>query len=201
MTDPRIAGLGGQALTQAGGAFGALGAFDPTQAAQERYGALEAIMAPSRERTRSELEARLLRQGRLGSTGGGVQQQSLESAFAEQQQQQALAAYEEARAQQQHLMGLGTGLGAFGTQMEALPFQRAQSLLGVTTGLEKMPIDLLRLGGTFGQAGATAGARAGEFLTGGAAIEDKMMAGKEAGYESQLGALGDFINPYLKGLF
>ena len=67
-------GLAGQALDIGGGAFGALGTFDPQAAAQQRYGAIEELMAPGRQRARQSLESRLFSQGRLGGTGGALEQ-------------------------------------------------------------------------------------------------------------------------------
>lgn len=101
-----------------------LNQFDPQAATQTRFDQLESVLEPSRGRAREALESRLLKQGRLGSTGGGVQQEGLESAIGQQQMQNLLASTGESRAQQQQLLGMGQGLGA-----DAM--QRAQGMSGL----------------------------------------------------------------------
>lgn len=166
--------------------------FDPYQAAETQFGRLEEILDPGRERARGSLEARLLSQGRLGSTGGGVQQEGLETAIEQSRRQGLFDAFGQAQQTQQNLLGLGTGLNqqqmqraaqqqalglgqagfltGAGAGLEGLGLSRQQmqqqlglGALGGATGLEQMPLDQLRLGGQLGGARASAGAQAAKF--------------------------------------
>lgn len=172
-----------------------LNQFDPYQAAETQFGRLEDILNPARERTRGSLEARLLSQGRLGSTGGTLQQEGLETAIDQSRRQGLFDAFGQAQQTQQNLLGLGTGLNqqqmqraaqlqqlglgqagfltGAGAGIEGLGLGRQQSMqqLGLgalqgSTGLERMPLELLNLGGAFGGRAATAGAQQGLFTYG-----------------------------------
>lgn len=217
----RALGAGAGTLGQAQGLFnqgrtalGTLGAMSPSQAASERFSALEELMNPARQRDREALESRLLRQGRLGSTGGGLDQEALETAVEQSRRANALAAFDEARTQQQHQLGLGSGLfgiggglgqlglgisglgrgllssgmdmGRFGAQLGEIPFARGQSLLGITTGLENQLLDQLRLGGSFGQAQMQASQARAPYLAESADITGRMIAGLGQGFGGAL---------------
>lgn len=186
-TDPRIAALSGQALGAAGGAFGALGSFDPRMAAQEQYNMLEELMAPSRQRDRESLESRLLAQGRLGSTGGGESERALGEVFEQSRLQNALAAFGESRAQQGFLGNQAGMFGQLGAQLGELPFARSQSMLQTALGLEQLPVDLLRLGGSFGQAEANAAASRAPYLAEAGDITGRTIAGLGTGLSGAFG--------------
>lgn len=80
--DPGLRQTGQQALSASQGILRGVGAFNPEQQAQTRFGRLQSILAPDRERARSSLESRLLAQGRLDSSGGALQYGEQERAFA-----------------------------------------------------------------------------------------------------------------------
>lgn len=137
----------GAGATEAGAGFlGALKAYDPFAATEEQFSRLEAILEPGRQRQRTSLQENLLRTGRLGSTGGGVSEQSLESAIEESRRANLAGAFESAMGAQSQLANLGTGLGAFGGSVEDQQFQRMLQGLGTATSLEAMPFELSQLG-------------------------------------------------------
>jgi hypothetical protein len=157
LVDPAVTGVGGLSagvlgagqagLEQAQSALSAFGAFDPMQAAAERFGRLDEIMQERRMQDRSALESRLLAQGRLDSTAGarqlsefeaGIEReraQMLERQFGEAQTAQANLANIAAnltglgQGAQQQLLGVGTA-GVQGQQLVADPLFRQLALSG-----------------------------------------------------------------------
>ncbi len=88
---------------------------------QDIYGMMEELMADDRGRAREDMQSRLYAQGRLGSTGGALEQEALESAIEEQRTRNMLSAMDTARGYQdtsfnqwlastQALSGQGRGL-------------------------------------------------------------------------------------------
>lgn len=157
-------------LGQATGAFGALGSYDPDMAAQEQFARIEALMAPERAKQQAAQESRLYAQGRLGSTGGGVEQEALQGAFQQQQAANAIQSYMQAMQQQQHLQQMGLGALSAAGQLDQLPMGAFNAGLG------------------YGQAQAGAGARQGAFL-----LEPRMAQSRMAG-EGALGLTKDFTS-------
>ncbi len=94
--------------------------FNPQQAAQQEYEALQALYAPSREREALSLENRLRAQGRLGASDNPALRQMYEA-----QSQQDLAAAIQSRnlgfQRQQELQTLGQGMFTTGSQAAQLP--------------------------------------------------------------------------------
>lgn len=112
-SQPGVANAG-QALTQTGTNFlSQAGAFDPLASAQGRYEALQSVLQPDQARTRASLEARLLAQGRLDSSGGGLALQANDLATQQQNAQLLDQMYSEA--QQQQAQGLQTGQSLIGS--------------------------------------------------------------------------------------
>lgn len=152
--DPRLAALQSQLLGQAGGflggsqlgeqalglsgdVLGTVGAFNPQEIAANQFGQMESLLAPIAQKERMGLESRLFSQGRLGSTGGGISQQSLEDSIQRQRSQNLLGALEQGQIAQARQAELARGLGAFG-----LGAQQAYQGLGLgalqgATGLEQ----------------------------------------------------------------
>lgn len=200
-------GMFGQAQNQNLGAgqgfLNQLNQFDPQAATQTRFDQLESVLEPSRGRAREALESRLLKQGRLGSTGGGVQQEGLESAIGQQQMQNLLASTGESRAQQQQLLGMGQGLGADAMQraqgMTGLGLQQGGMYGATGSQLSNIGSQLGAFGGQLGQfAGqqanlgqATAGI-GGQMLGAGMGIEQLGMnrQQQQAGLFGQMGQFG-----------
>lgn len=139
----------GSSATQAGAGFlNQLQTYDPFAATEEQFNRMEAILEPGRARSREALEGKLLRQGRLGSTGGSLSEQGLEAAIEESRRANLAGAFGEAMNAQRQLADLGTGVGAFGTDIENTQLQRMLQGLGTATSLEAMPFELAQLAAT-----------------------------------------------------
>lgn len=139
----------GRTATGAGAGFlESLGSYDPFAAAETQFQRMEEILAPGRERDRSALEARLLRQGRLGSTGGGRQQEALETAIEQSRRAGLVEALTQAQGIQRQKAELGTALGAFGAGIEDQQLQRMLESLGAATAVEALPLEAGKLGAT-----------------------------------------------------
>ena len=151
---------------------------DPNAIAQMQMGRMDALLDPQRNRTRDALEARLLRQGRLGSTGGALQQQGLETSIDQARQSQALQALQLGQAFQQQQLAQGQQLGLFGQQQQDVGFNQALARLGGMQNIDQAALQYLNLGGAFGGRASQAGAMGGQFG----------MQGASAGAAAQLGA-------------
>ena len=156
-----------QQFTGAGQGFtGALGSFDPNQSAQDMFQRREDILNPLREQQRQSQDARLLRQGRLGSTGGGIQQEDLQGAFANQRSMDLNSAFQQSQQAQQHLLNMG--LGATGGAFDISQGLQGQAQLGGNLSMQQAQLQaqedarrkkggfLSSLGGAFLPAAATA---------------------------------------------
>ena len=198
-------GFAGQGQTALGTQAGALGQqflggiqADPFQAAETQFGRMEAILNPSRERQRESLEARLLKQGRLGSTGGALQQEGLETAIDQSRQQGLVNALQQSQALQMQQAGLGQQLGLFGQQQQDVGFNQAQARLGGMQGIDSQMLDYLRIGGALGGQGAQAGANVGRFgMEGAGALAAEQLGqfkGQREGEDKLVGAFGDYFN-------
>lgn len=130
--DPRFQNLSNQLLGGASGFFDQINSFDPMEVTQQQFGLMESILNPIRDRERGDLESRLLSQGRLGSTGGGITQGEFEGNIDRSRQQQLYNALQQGQATQQHLLGMGSGMLTQGI------------------GIERMPLDLIGMGGQLG---------------------------------------------------
>lgn len=150
------------AASQAGlGMLQSLGSGDPYAMAQSQFQKMEDILNPGRQRQREALQAQLLRQGRLGSTGGSLREQGLEAAIEESRQRGLFEALGQAQAVQQQQASLGSQLSNFG-------FNQGLSRLGAMQQLEKQAMDYLNMGGAFGGKAASSGAYGGNMLMKGA---------------------------------
>lgn len=79
---PGVGAAAGE-FTEAGrGLLADVSGFDPMQAAGTRFERLQSVLEPQRARQRASQEARLLAQGRLDSSGGGLQIGETEQAIA-----------------------------------------------------------------------------------------------------------------------
>ena len=120
-----------QGIEQAQGASQA----DLQALAQGKTELLQGMLSPEQERQRKALEARLLAQGRLGSTGGAEQQAALERAIGQQNLQAQLAGLD--LAQQERLFQYQSGMG-----LAELGSGLATREAGY--GLEQQQLDLAR---------------------------------------------------------
>lgn len=160
----QITGMGQQALGLGQGFLGQLGTFDPMQAAGEQFGRMESILAPGRQLQTEGLESKLLRQGRLGSTGGSLQQQALSGAHEQSRTQGLYDAFGQAQAAQQNLLGMGQGLTSLGLPMAGYGQQQGMQNLQQMIGLEQLPLQQLQMGGGFGTQQSQAGARGAQYI-------------------------------------
>lgn len=147
-------------------------AYNPMQAASDRFAQMQSILDPYRQRDIQRQDQTLFSRGQLGSTGGGIQQQSLRDSFATQDNQNLLNAIQSSEGTQNNLynqgMGMaGLGLGAqgqafgqqynnagLGMQGQAQYFGQGLGLDQYQTGLQQQGIgNALNLGGAFGNLG------------------------------------------------
>jgi len=196
----QFAGQGQTALGQQAGALGGqfLGGInaDPYAAAQAQFGQMENILNPARQRQREALEGRLLKQGRLGSSGGALQQEGLESAIEQSRQRGLYDSLQQSQAMQMQQASLGQTLGMFGQQQEDVGFNQAQARLGAMQGIDQAGLNYLNMGGAFGGRQASAGAQAGQFNMQGAAAGTAAQLGAAAGQASAFGKIGSAIGGY-----
>lgn len=159
-------GAGLSPVTAGRGAFGLAApmmeratTFDPFGAAEEQFQRMESILAPGRERAREAQEARLFAQGRLGSTGGSLEQQALGEAQEQSRRAQLVEALGQAQGIQRQAADIGLGIGGFGLQQQLAGQQRAGQLADIGFGMERLalqrPETLAKLGMTTGAFGAT----------------------------------------------
>ena len=123
-----------------GGQAGQYANLDPFMAGEQFYQQQQQYYEPDEQRLRTELETRLLNQGRLGATGGQNQQQMLEEAIGRNQQQRRTAGFSQAQGLIDSLLG------------------RESADIGQATGLLDIPLQQgklgLGIGGTLGTAAA-----------------------------------------------
>jgi hypothetical protein len=120
-----------QALGASNQAYGALGAQDFNGTMGQRYNALEALQEQDRLQANMNMEDRLYSQGRLGSTGGALQQNALMDAIGQQQMQNQNTAFGQAMAQRQQFgdQAMQFGNGALGAQQLSLQQMQAMGAL------------------------------------------------------------------------
>lgn len=137
----------GQQATETGAGFlQSAGQFDPFAAAETQFGRMEEILAPGRDRARESLEGRLLRQGRLGSTGGGRTQEGLETAIEQSRRSNLYDAFGQAQGVQQQQANLAQLFGGLGLGIEQGQFQQQLGGLQGALGLEQAPLAFAEFG-------------------------------------------------------
>lgn len=171
---------------------------DPYAAAESQFAKMEEILNPARQRQREALESRLLRQGRLGSTGGALQQQSYESAVEESRQKGLYDALAQSQAMQSDQARLGTALGSFGQDQENVGFNQAQARLGGLGAIDTQALAYLNLGSSLGGRQSTAGAQAGAFGMQGANAQTALQLGQAAGTNQAINTAGSALQSYFK---
>jgi len=140
LSQPQAA-MQNQLMGAASGMFGQLQNFNPLSYTQDQYGMLQELLRPQQEKAVSDMESRLFAQGRLGSTGGALQQQAVQDAINQQNLQAAMQAQQSGLQAQQALSQMGRGL--FETALT--PEQMLLNQMQVMGGLA--PRDILREGG------------------------------------------------------
>jgi hypothetical protein len=183
-----------QALAGAGGLFGQMASFDPTQRAQQVYQEQAALLQPSFEQQATQLQNRLFGSGRLGLRLAG-ESQGL-GAGSGMVQPDALGL---GRSQQQTLAQLASQARtqAFGEQAQLgqLASGALQSAMGIS-GLEQ---GLLGTGITAEQARAAAGLGAGQLAVTPYATAAQMAQDQASARAGFLGSLMKAGAPFLPG--
>lgn len=178
--NPQYQALRDQYLRQANGNLSAFSSYDPQSASQDIYGKLSALSAPQEQQDRQNLESRLLAQGMLGSTGGGIQQQALGTA--------------------QGQTRLARELQSYTTAQDTLDRMQARGInaTNAASGLDSLAMQNLNLGGVFGgrQSAANSFGAGLQFQAAGAG------AGASASFWQGLGqqvapAISNYMNPPL----
>ena len=153
---PEQQALQNQLLGQSQALFGQVGV-DPSLAQADLYEQIRATQRPEEERQRLALEERMLSQGRMGlssSAYGGASPELLaqETARQEAMSRANLSARQQALAEQQQALQLGTGMMTQGY----VPQQQALAALGYGVDLAKLPLTGQTAGAEmFGQLGQT----------------------------------------------
>lgn len=117
-----------QALGASNQAYGALVGQNFNQTMGQRYNALEALQEQDRLQAQMNMEDRLYSQGRLGSTGGALQQNALLDAIAQQQAGNANTAFGQAMAQRQQFGDQALQFGQGALQPQQLSIQQLQAI-------------------------------------------------------------------------
>lgn len=130
--NPQYQGLRDQYLQQANGNLGAFSSYDPASASADIYGKLSALSAPQEQLDRQNLENRLLAQGMLGSTGGGLQQKALFDSQGNTRLAREIQSYSTAQDTLDRMQG------------------RAINATNAASGMDSLALQNLNLGGAFG---------------------------------------------------
>jgi len=108
--------------------YGALAGQDFNGTMGQRYNALEALQEQDRLQAQMAMEDRLFSQGRLGSTGGALQQNALLDAIAQQQAGNLNTAFGQAMAQRQQFGDQAMQFGQAALQPQQLGLQQLQAM-------------------------------------------------------------------------
>lgn len=125
---------------------GAITGYMPEEAARNLYDKMASLSARDEEQARAELESRLVNQGMLGSTGGGMQMNAFYDALNDARLKRELAAYGMSQDDLDRMIAREMGLVQGATKLDALPLQN------------------LELGGVFGGAQSRGGAFGAELI-------------------------------------
>jgi len=118
----------GNALEASNQAYGALSGMDFNTTMGQRYNALEALQEQDRLQAQLDMEDRLFSQGRLGSTGGSLQQNALMDAIAQQQSMNANTAFGQAMSYQDQNAQLAQQFAQAGLAPQQLSLNQLQAM-------------------------------------------------------------------------
>jgi len=110
---------------------GMLAGLNPFQAGEAFYQMQQQYRQPEEDRLRTDMETRLLAQGRLGSTGGAQSQEALETAIAQDQGQRRYQSMTQAQSLIDALLGRETADIATATDLLNIPFKQGQLGYGI----------------------------------------------------------------------
>jgi len=148
---PGVAGYGQQALGAAGGLFEQLQGFDPLSAAESRYAQLSKVLAPEQARQTEQMQAQLLRQGRLGGSEGA--RLEAEMAAAQEAQRYGLLdrLYGEAEQSQRNMLADALSAGAAGQQTYGGLFAQINPALAAQQSIYQQPLQAYNVARTASQ--------------------------------------------------
>ena len=104
---------------------------DPFEAGEQFYQQMQPFFQEEEDKARTDLETRLLAQGRLGSTGGAEQQRALEEAIQKSRAQRRTAGFTQAQSLIDTLLGRERGDIAQSVGLLDVPIQQANVGRGV----------------------------------------------------------------------
>lgn len=106
-----------QAMDMSSQAMDEYGSFNPLMAAMSRFGIMEQLLAPDRERSLGQLDTNLFRRGLLTSTTGYGAQREARQGIEQERLRSLLESFGEARAQQASILQGATGFGDLAARM------------------------------------------------------------------------------------
>ena len=104
---------------------------DPFAAGEQFYQQMQPFFQEEEDKSRTDLETRLLAQGRLGSTGGAEEQRALEEAIQKSRAQRRTAGFTQAQSLIDTLLGRERGDIAQSVSLLDIPLQQASVGRGV----------------------------------------------------------------------
>lgn len=135
--------------------YGALAGQDFNGTMGQRYNALEALQEQDRLQAQMAMEDRLYSQGRLGSSGGALQQNALLDAIMQQQAGNANTAFGQAMAQRQQFGDQAMQFGQAALQPQQLSMQQLQGMGALAPQVSQNTIGTNNLSNTLGIQGTT----------------------------------------------
>ena len=131
---PELAELYSGSLARSGlfgGQAGQYAFMDPFEAGDKFYQQTQPFFQEDEDKLRTDLETRLLAQGRLGSTGGAEQQRALEEGILRRQASRRASGFTQAQSLIDTLIGRERGDVGFGVGLLDIPFQQANVGRGI----------------------------------------------------------------------
>jgi hypothetical protein len=135
INNPQLQALLQQLRGTAGNQLDLFNKFNPQTMAQDIYGKLTALGQPQRNLDRSNLESRLLNQGILSGTPGGIQLEAQNNAFGQEDLARQIQAMMTAQAQQQQYLSNATGTAGTAGNLESQAYGPALQAAGIAAGV------------------------------------------------------------------
>ena len=155
-----------------GSQAGLYSSLDPFAAGDLFYQQQQALVAPEEERMRTDLETRLLSQGRLGTTGGGRNIENLEKGLATARDARRISSFNQAQSLIDALLGRESADIESATSLLDVPYQQGKLGMGIggTVGSGVSAASKARTGAVTGLANAYATSPLGTALTYGSGL-------------------------------
>jgi len=129
-----------------------VGSFDPYQAAQDQYNLLSPELLRQQEQDMLNQENRLFAQGRLGSTGGAQDMESLARAQEASRAQMMYDSWAQGQAAQQQMAGLGLNFASAAPSLQGAYGQLGSAYLNPALQIDQQALQSAQVAG--GLAGA-----------------------------------------------